>query len=229
MKYIKLFLMLFGAVSLVLVLVFAWVVWAFNPFHEPNWSEAEMLGDNDYHLIAQNGDLVFQTSKSSPNLPIQKATDSRYSHVGIVFNQGDTALFVFEAVQPVKLTPLEEWIDRGVDADFSALRLRHEQLSDRQIRDMIEMGQRWVGTDYDRNFEWDNNLMYCSELVWKLYSEAAGIQLCEPRQVKDLDLDHPDVRSFIQTRFGGIDQIPEESLIVTPADLYNFDQLMVAW
>ena len=218
MKYIKLFLMLFGAISLAFILFF---IYSFVKSLEENGHMRFRHED-----ILENGDLVFQTSKSSQSLPIQKATGSPFSHVGIVVNQGDTAVYVFEAVQPVKLTPIDEWIDRGVDGNFDVLRLRDKQLSDRQINDMMKMGQRWLGTDYDLNFQWDNDLMYCSELVWKLYSEAAGIELCEPSQVKNLDLDHPDVRSFIQTRFGGIDRIPTEAFIVTPADLHDSELLM---
>lgn len=218
MKYIKLFLLLLGTISIVLVLLFARAfVKSLEEVGHIRFEHSDVL---------KNGDLLFHTSSSSQSLPIQKATGSPYSHVGIVLNQGDTAIFVFEAVQPVKLTPIDEWIARGVEGSFKALRLRDEELSERQIRDMSEMGQRWLGTDYDRNFEWDNDLMYCSELVWKLYSEAAGIELCDPIQVKNLDLDHPEVRSFIQTRFGGIDQVPAEAFIVTPADLYDSELLM---
>jgi hypothetical protein len=56
----------------------------------------------------QDGDIVFQTSKSPQSRAIQLATGSRYSHMGIVYLRGGVP-FVFEAVQPVKLTRLNDW------------------------------------------------------------------------------------------------------------------------
>ena len=67
----------------------------------------------------RNGDIVFHTSRSSQSLAIQLATRSPYSHMGIVCMRGAEAL-VFEAVQPVKLTPLATWIELGEDARFVA-------------------------------------------------------------------------------------------------------------
>lgn len=60
----------------------------------------------------QNGDIIFQTSKSSQSKAIQLATNSKYSHMGIIY-ETDGQFFVYEAVQPVKLTKLNDWIKRG--------------------------------------------------------------------------------------------------------------------
>jgi len=57
----------------------------------------------------QNGDIVFQSSTSGQSKAIQIATGSKYSHMGIIYKQGDEFL-VYEAVQPVRLTPLTDWI-----------------------------------------------------------------------------------------------------------------------
>lgn len=45
----------------------------------------------------RNGDIVFHTSRSAQSLAIQKATESPYSHMGIVYVEDGRAL-VFEAV-----------------------------------------------------------------------------------------------------------------------------------
>ena len=58
-----------------------------------------------------DGDIIFQTSKSSQSLAIQRATGSRYSHMGLIFLRAGKP-FVFEAVSPVKYTPLDQWIAR---------------------------------------------------------------------------------------------------------------------
>ena len=64
----------------------------------------------------QNGDIIFQTSMSNQSKAIQLATNSRYSHMGIIYeNEGQ--YYVYEAIQPVKLTPLEQWIKRGENGE----------------------------------------------------------------------------------------------------------------
>src|SRR3989442_9059573 len=60
----------------------------------------------------QDGDIIFQTSRSSQSLAIQRATHSPYSHMGIILYRSGRP-FVFEAIATVRYTPLVEWIDRG--------------------------------------------------------------------------------------------------------------------
>jgi hypothetical protein len=55
----------------------------------------------------RDGDIVFQTSKSSQSIAVQRATRSRYSHMGIVV-QRDGKPFVFEASATVRFTPFKE-------------------------------------------------------------------------------------------------------------------------
>jgi len=46
----------------------------------------------------QNGDLIFQTSLSGQSRAIQLATESKYSHCGIIYKEG-SEFYVFEAVE----------------------------------------------------------------------------------------------------------------------------------
>jgi hypothetical protein len=71
----------------------------------------------------QNGDIIFQTSKSSQSKAIQLATKSEYSHMGIVY-EIDGQHYVYEAVQPVKLTKLRDWIKRGENSHYVVKRLK---------------------------------------------------------------------------------------------------------
>ena len=61
----------------------------------------------------REGDIVFQTSGSGQSLAIQLATHSPYSHCGILIEKNGQ-LLVFEAVQPVKFTPIDQWIKRAI-------------------------------------------------------------------------------------------------------------------
>jgi hypothetical protein len=71
----------------------------------------------------QSGDIIFQTSGSSQSKAIQLATKSRYSHMGIIYEiEGE--FYVYEAVQPVKLTKLNDWIQRGEGSHYVIKRLK---------------------------------------------------------------------------------------------------------
>lgn len=117
----------------------------------------------------QNGDIIFQTSKSSQSQAIQLATDSKYSHMGIIYSI-DGKLFVYEAVQPVKLTPFPEWINRGENGHYVVKRLKNSKkiLTDKNLDKMKQVGEKFSGKDYDLYFEWSDSRIYCSELVWKI-------------------------------------------------------------
>jgi len=43
---------------------------------------------NSFAEQLRDGDIIFQTSRSELSIPIQKATHSPYSHMGIVFQRG---------------------------------------------------------------------------------------------------------------------------------------------
>ena len=87
--------------------------------------------------------------------------------------------FVLEAVQPVKLTSLKDWIKRGKDNDFVLKRIknRDEILTPENIQKMKSIGERYLGKDYDLKFEWSDDKIYCSELVWKIYKEVFDIEI----------------------------------------------------
>jgi hypothetical protein len=71
---------------------------------------------------------------------------------------------------------------------------------------------------YDLQFRWDDQRMYCSELVWKIY-EKAGVRLCEPSRFRDYILDRPSVRKFIDERYGGSAKFPMDEQVVAPSNL----------
>ena len=66
----------------------------------------------------QNGDIIFQTSQSGQSKAIQRGTNSKYSHMGIIYKT-EGQYFVFEAVQPVQLTSLQDWIKKGKTENMS--------------------------------------------------------------------------------------------------------------
>jgi hypothetical protein len=170
----------------------------------------------------KNGDIIFQTSLSSQSMAIQLATDSKYSHCGIIFEKdhGKKNWHVLEAVQPVKWTPLQEFIDRGTDGHCVIKRsVASVQTNAEILHEMKTYGESHVGKDYDLAFGWGDDKLYCSELVWKCYSTSVGIELSKLRALGDFDLSHPLVQKELVKRYG--DKIPLEEKMVSPGDIYE--------
>ncbi len=173
----------------------------------------------------KDGDLIFQTSRSSQSKAIQLATNSQYSHCGIVFKEGNS-FYVFEAVQPVKRTPLAEWIARGEKGEFVVKRLKNAEqtLTPDVIQKMKEIGKGFYGKNYDSAFEWTDEKIYCSELIWKIYQRATGIEIGNLEQLGDFDLSSKVVKQKIKERYG--EKIPLDELVISPASLFESDKLV---
>lgn len=184
------------------------------------------FGESSY--IPQDGDIVFQTSLSAQSEAIQLATGSPYSHMGIVyFQSGDP--HVLEAVQPVKLTPLDEWVARGENGHFVAKRLVEAEtlLTPDVLREMQAVGETYAGKDYDLYFEWSDDRIYCSELVWKVFELGAGVEIGALSELGDLDFSHPVVKAKVEERFGA--NVPLDEPVISPAAMFESPLLEVAF
>lgn len=174
----------------------------------------------------QNGDIIFQISLSKQSAAIRLATHSDYSHVGIIFDN-DGEWVVYEAMQPVMKTPLKEWIDRGENDHYVIKRLKDAKkvLTKSVLQEMQEIGEDNIGKDYDIYFNWSDDQIYCSELVWKIYDEAAGIHIGELKELKDFDLTSEAVREIMAERYGN--SIPLGEKVIAPSDLFDSKKLVL--
>lgn len=179
---------------------------------------------NPYEL--QNGDIVFQETNSSQGKAVKAATGSRWTHVGMVFFRGGKPM-VIEAAQPVRITPLARFIARS-PSSFYAMRLKDadKHLTARNTARAEKYCNQQLGKDYDFRFRWSDDRIYCSELVWKVYKEAAGIELCKPRPFKSYNLRHPAVQRIVRRRYGGARNLPLDELAVAPSDLAESELLI---
>lgn len=173
----------------------------------------------------QNGDIIFQTSQSNQSKAIQLATQSKYSHVGIIY-KNNSEWFVYEAIQPVKLTPIKQWIKRGKNNHYVVKRLKNSAtiLTPNALAKMKKVGEKFKGKNYDIYFEWSDDKMYCSELVWKIYKEATGIEIGSLEELKDFDLSHTLVKQKMNERYGN--NIPLNEKVISPAAMFNSDKLI---
>lgn len=184
----------------------------------------EVQVDSEQPAVLKNGDIIFHTSASAQSKAIQLATHSQYSHVGIIY-ENNGKYNVFEAIQPVTVTPLEEFISRGKGGHYVVKRLKNEALLSKDaLAGMKAVGEKMKGKDYDLYFGWSDDRIYCSELVYKIYKEGAGIEIGELQKLKDFDLSHPAVQKKLKERYGN--DIPYEEPVVSPASLFNDQDLV---
>jgi uncharacterized protein YycO len=171
----------------------------------------------------KDGDIIFQTSKSAQSIAIQRATHSRYSHMGIIFLRHGQP-FVFEASATVRSTPLDKWIARG-DGGKAVIKRVEGGLTTAQVKRLRTTAKSFAGKPYDLTFEWSDSRIYCSELVWKIYERALGIHIGQLQHLRDFDLSDPAVRAKIQERYG--DAVPMDETVISPAAMFASPLLVV--
>jgi uncharacterized protein YycO len=173
----------------------------------------------------KDGDIIFHTSNSDQSKPIQLAMKSKYSHCGIIYKKGND-IFVYEAVGPVKLTPIKEWIARGKNNSYVIKRLKNAEnmITPDVLKKMKQVGDKFKGKPYDKTFEWSDNRIYCSELVWKIYQQATGIEIGKLQKLKEFDLSDARVKAIMKTRYPN--KIPTEEIVISPAAIFDSDLLV---
>jgi hypothetical protein len=181
-------------------------------------------GGTDFSTL-KDGDIIFQTSVSDQSEAIHLATRSLYSHCGVILYR-DGEPFVFEAASIVKFTPLQDWIAGGDGGRFAVQRLKSPGILDSKesAEKLRKAADHFLGKPYDFTFEWSDQRIYCSELVWKLFDRAFGIQIGKLRQLKDFDLSDPVVALKVKERYGS--EIPLEERVVSPEGIFKSKKLM---
>jgi hypothetical protein len=185
------------------------------PFSPCGDAHAEQLRD---------GDIIFHTSRSAQSVAIQKATHSRYSHMGVVFfRAGDP--YVYEAITTVQYTPLEKWVKRGDGGHYVVKRLRDAErlLTPEAVAKLRQAAAQFEGKPYDLTFAWSDERIYCSELVWKIYARGLGLHLGRPQKLRDFDLADPLVKATMNERYGR--SIPMEETVIAPGEMFSCDSL----
>ncbi len=168
----------------------------------------------------RTGDIVLHTSRSRQSEAIRAATESPLSHVGMVEVTPQGA-WVVEAVQPVQRVPFAKWKARGLKGHI--LVLRPKELSDAQRQQAVDAAKKHLGKPYDWKFGWDDEAMYCSELVRKAYAQGAGVEYGKMERLGSLKVQ--GLEKVMRERYGV--KVPLDLELVTPASLAVDEKLEV--
>lgn len=173
--------------------------------------------------VPQVGDVLFQSLPNPPGLDIidaiEGATESPYSHCGVVVEKNGK-MFVLEAMVPrVRETPYERWIERG-RSRFAVFRLKEEHHP--QIPEWIAEMRKRIGKRYDFRYRMSDEEIYCSELPFDGWKSLTGQNM--GTVVKLGSLKWEKYREVIQ-KIEGSEEVPLEREMITPRDLAAAPQL----
>ncbi|MDR1517773.1 MAG: YiiX family permuted papain-like enzyme [Dysgonamonadaceae bacterium] len=216
-------IILFGLLGLILVGGLYAKRKFYNPKHRLDNAKTEVKKLADKNEI-KNGDLIFQTSLSGQSKAIQLATNSKYSHCGIIYSDNGR-YYVFEAVQSVKTTPLNKWIARGKGGRYVIKRLKNAEqvLTTETLQKMKQEGEKFLGKNYDLTFEWTDDKIYCSELIWKIYKRATGLEIGKLEKLGNFNLTNEAVKQKMKERYG--DKIPMDEIVISPKAVFDSNLL----
>ena len=132
-----------------------------------------------------------------------------WSHCGVIIYKNRKP-YVLEASNVVKLTPLDEFNNRG--RFKMTVQMRY---TDKPIKIKYK---KYLGIPYDSQFCLTNKRYYCSELVWIIYKEQLGVELCKPRPLSSY-------RTFGIGKEIKRRGINKKSFFIAPSDLMNSRKL----
>lgn len=172
----------------------------------------------------RSGDIIFQTSLSEQSKAIQAATGSKYSHMGIIYKI-ESRYYVYEASGLVRLTKLSDWIARGENGEYVVKRLKNADkiLTPEIMEKMDKVGRKLFNKKYDKFFDWSDDKIYCSELVWKIYKRGANIEIGKLQELSELNLSDDLVKQKVRERFKTEDILNEK--VITPEAIFNSSNL----
>ena len=180
-----------------------------------SWLIAPLSAQDAPITDIREGDVIFHTSQSSQSPLIQIGTRSHITHCGIVVMK-EGKPYVLETLKTLVLTPLDKFIVRGKDGKYWLKRSDKEDIK-------IDYAHYLVKS-YDFAFSFDNDIYYCSELVYDIYKRQLGIELCTPKQIGDyliLGADKLDKIEEAMSRRG----ITKEQYAVAPVDIFESEHL----
>lgn len=163
----------------------------------------------------REGDVIFQTSLSQQSPLIKMGTRSTITHCGVVVMK-DGKPYVLETQKTLVLTTLKKFIARGKDGKYWHKRPKLDNIKIKY--------SGYLGKSYDLAFKFDNGKFYCSELIYDVYLNQLGVELCKPKKIDDYLIlgTHriPKIKRAMEKR-----GITMEQYAVAPVDVFNSKEL----
>lgn len=145
----------------------------------------------------KNGDIIFQTSTSPQSTAIIIASQSLYSHMGLIGIKNGTPI-VIEASAEVKETPLREWIEKGAGGRITIKRFKN--LDEASATKIMDSAKSYEGKPYDPYFTLKPDRIYCSELAYNAF-KSVDIDIGTLEKIRDLNINNAAVSALMHERW----------------------------
>lgn len=163
--------------------------------------------------------MLFQSLPHNPLVDvIEGCTHSNFSHCGIA-HRAKSGWTVIEAIGPVKETPLKEWVTQARDGKVSVYRLKPAYQP--FVTRFVAATRTYYGRPYDASYEFDDEKIYCSELLFKAFRAATGESLGTVQRLGELDW--KPYRKIIEQIEGG--PVPVQRAMITPQKITEAPQV----
>lgn len=118
---------------------------------------------------------------------------------------------------------MNEWIKRGENGSHTLRRLKDAEkiLTTDALAKLKAECDKFLGKDYDLVFEWSDDKIYCSELIWKAFDRALGIQIGELQNLKEFNLSASSLQALLEARYGADNISLDNFVISTPATFHS--------
>jgi hypothetical protein len=160
-----------------------------------------------------HGDMIFQSLPRGELVDaIEGVSQSEWSHCGILVRR-EGKWMVAESIGQVRYTPLHLWIVRGRKSKIASYRLKSLPADlEKKLEPPIE---ELLDRLYDFSYAPEDNEIYCSELIYKVYERGTGIKIGEWEKLGTLNWQPHE--KFIRGLEGG--ELPLDRPMITPVGL----------
>lgn len=209
---------LISNIKVIINLMYSWRFFIFFllPFGLLSQSGCSQDAEDGYEK--RNGDIYFQSLPYSALVyAIEGATHSPYSHCGVL-SQEEGHWYIWEAIGPVRRTLLDDWINQGRGGNYSVFRVDADY--EEGIPDLLSAVKGYQGRPYDILYSFDDEKIYCSELIFKAFNTVYSEELGDVTALGDLNWE--PYEAIIRA----IDpSLPLKRKIITPRALSEASQL----
>lgn len=178
-------------------------------------------------LPLKSGDIVFIATPSPLYRRLTRASGSKASHVGIVFEDAQAGWVVAEsAVLRSRYRPLEQFLGRSGDDWFVVRRLKQDLTPD-QVTALRAACDKRMGRWHHPGFK-DEAVRTFSKFVHEVYRESLGMDIGEVETFSELLRRNPgEAPGFWKLWFSAF--ITRQRKTITPASQLQSARLNTIW
>jgi len=181
----------------------------------------------EVRAFVSEGDLVFVEIDNNLFTKVAQTQNHWASHVGVAMKHEGEWVVAESTIPKSKMTPLCEFLGKGIDSTIG-VRRPNTELTDDEIIGLHEAAEERMGVLYHTGFKLHSKRLFCSKFVDQIYSQAANRNVGSIQTFDELlkHTEYPEVVKFWRWWFFGF--IPWNRETLTPATQYldpNFETI----